>query len=107
MTDDEKRAQMDQRNAAICAYYQSGHKLKECASQFKLIRQRILQILQQAGVWKPYVKNERTKFLGINVSEQTKDALKRRAEQQGTSVSQLASDVLDDAVDAGVRRSIS
>jgi hypothetical protein len=89
---------MQNRNAAICAHYQAGHKLKDCASHFQLGRQRTLQILQRAGVWKPYIKSDRTKFLGVNISEGTKDALRQRADDRGVSVSQLVSDALDGVV---------
>lgn len=88
----------DERNAAICAYYLEGHKLPAVASRFKLGRQRILQILQQAGVWKPIEKGKRTKFLGVTVREETKDELSRLATERGVSVSQLTSDVLDEVV---------
>lgn len=98
MTNEEKVAQAAVRNARICAYYQAGHKVRDCASEFALGRQRIMQILQAAGVWKPYVKGGRTKFLGVNVSGETKDALKAKADERGTSVSKYASDVLDAAV---------
>ena len=98
MTPEEKATQMTARNAAICAHYTSGHTVRECASHFILGRQRIMQILQEAGVWKPYVKGERTKFLGVNVSEETKDGLKAKADAEGKSVSRFASDVLDAAV---------
>ena len=98
MTTEEKANQMTTRNAAIAAHYQAGHKVREIASEFKLGRQRIMQVLQAAGVWKPYVKGERTKFLGVNVSEETKDGLKAKADEAGKSVSRFASDVLDAAV---------
>lgn len=98
MSEDEKKARMAQRDAAICAYYKEGHKLAECSSRFRLGKQRILQILQAAGVWKPYEKTKRTKFLGVNVTEETKEALKREADKKGVSVSKLASDKLDATV---------
>lgn len=98
MTPDERKAQMNERNAAICDYYQQGHKLAECASRFKLGRQRVLQILQAAGVWRPYVKSKRTEFLGVTVSEATKENLKTAADARGVSVSQFTADALDDAL---------
>lgn len=98
MTDEEKAKKMTERNSAIVDYYTSGRKLSECASEFKLGRQRILQILQAAKVWTPYVKTTRTKFLGVNVSEVTKKALKVKADEKGESVSKFASDVLDEVV---------
>ena len=99
MTNEEKVNQRMVRDRAICAYYLDGRrKLKDCEKRFQLGRQRILQILQAAGVWKPYEKGARTKFLGVNVSEETKDALKEKADAAGVSVSRFASDALDDAV---------
>ena len=86
---------MTQRNEAICDYYKAGRKLSQTASHFKLGRQRVLQILKEANVWKPYEKGTRTKFLGVTVSEATKDGLTKMAEEKGTSVSQLTSDVLE------------
>ena len=98
MTDDEKKAQMTARNAAIVASYQAGRKVREVASEFKLGRQRIMQILKAGGVWQPYEKGSRTKFLGVNISEETKDALRVKADAEGKSVSRFASDVLDEVV---------
>lgn len=89
---------MTERNASICRYYQDGHSLKECASHFTLGRQRIKLILQAGNVWRPYVKGERTQFLGVNVSEETKGALKEKADAAGKSVSRFASDALDEVV---------
>lgn len=96
MTEDERKTRMTQRNTAICMYYTEGHKLSECASRFKLGRQRVLQILQNAGVWKPYVKGDRTKFLGISVSEEQKAALQREAVRRGISMSALTADLIKD-----------
>lgn len=99
MTPEEKHEQMQQRNADICAYYEGGHKLIECASKFRLSRQRVIRILQTAGVWRPYVKSGRTQFLGVSIKKETKDALTSEAERQGVSVSKLTSDALDKMVE--------
>lgn len=93
-----KRELKCQRDAAICAYYLEGRKLAECASKFQLGRQRVLQILKIAGVWKPYEKTNRTKFLGVTVTPETKAALEEKADDMGISVSKLASDALDSIV---------
>lgn len=98
MTNEEKSAAMKTRNDEIVAYYQAGNKLKACASRFKLGRQRIYIILQAAGAWIPYVKGDRTKFIGVNVSQETKEAIASRAEKEGVSVSKFVSDRLDQAV---------
>lgn len=98
VTDAEKKAAMTARNAAICAYYAAGHTLRECASEFKLSRQRVYQVTTTGGVCKPYAKSNRTKFLGVNVSEETRDALASKAVEKGVSVSRFVSDALDQAV---------
>ena len=95
MTEEQKRTKMSERNDAICAHYLQGHKLSECASKFRLGRQRILQVLQKAGVWKPYVKNARTQWLGVTVTEEAKVALQREATRRGTSMSALTSDLIE------------
>jgi hypothetical protein len=98
MTHEERIEQMTQRNAAIAAYYADGHKLKDVASKFGLGRQQTMNILVKAGVWKPYEKGSRTKFLGINTTSDTKDALTAKAADAGVSVSRLVSDALDEMV---------
>lgn len=98
MNAEEKSTQKTQRNADLCAYYNEGHNARQCASKFRIARQRVIQILQEAHVWKPYVKNNRTQFLGVSVSEETKDALRVKADAEGKSVSRFASDVLDEVV---------
>ena len=90
---------MTERNASIVTYYQGGRSLTEVGKHFKLGRQRVLQILKAAGAWKPYVKGERDKFLGVTVKGRTKDGLAKLAGARGVSVSRAASDVLDKAVD--------
>lgn len=100
MTNEEKREKLERRNLDICAYYVAGHRLSECASKFGLGRQRVQQILQAGNVWKPYARSDRTKFLGVSVSEQTKTKLEALAESRGVSVSKLTSDELDRLVGA-------
>lgn len=89
---------MKERNAAICAYYKADRSVAACAEKFGLGRQRVLQILQKAGVWKPIDKGARTKFLGVSVKDKTKEELGTLAKKKGVSVSRFASDVLDKAV---------
>lgn len=88
----------DERNAAICASYQAGTRLAKVASDFKLGRQRVLQILKAAGVWRPYERGTRTKFLGVTVSEATKDGLTEMAAAKGISVSKMTAEALDEMV---------
>ena len=87
-----------QRDAAIVAFYVRCQNVQACAEHFALSDQRILQIVKAAGVWQPRVKGDRTQFLGVQVSEETKSALHQRARTKQTSVSRLVSDVLDDEV---------
>lgn len=105
MTDEEKQAQMDERNVAICLYYKEGHKLSECSSHFKLGKQRVLQILQQGGVWKPYQKAKRDKFLGVTVTDETKAALQAKAKEEGKSMSRFVSNKLDE-IAAGTKPAV-
>lgn len=96
MTPEEKRAQMTLRDASICAYYEQGHKVSECASHFKLARQRVIQILQRANVWRPYVKNNRNNFLGVSISDDVKTALQEEAKRQGVSMSALSAEAIEE-----------
>lgn len=87
---------MTERNAAICAYYQSGRKITECAEKFGLDRQRVYQILKAAKVWRPYKRRvTRTAYVGIFVSPDTKTKLQAVANKHGRSVSRFASEALD------------
>jgi transposase len=95
----EKRAELDERNARIVRYYQDGHSISECGVEFRLGRQRVQQILKEAGAWKPYQKSDRTEFLGVSVSAETKTRLNAIADKRGVrSVSKLTSDLLDEYV---------
>lgn len=88
-----------QRNKDICASYAAGWRVSQVARQFKLDRQRVRQILQEAGVWRPYQKTERVHHLGVMVTADTREALKEKAEAEGMSVSQLASTALEKLVE--------
>ena len=101
MTPEERQVEKAERDAAICAYYQEGHTMAACVARFHLSRQRVIQILKKAGVWRPYVKSVRTKFLGISVTEEAKRELRQRAARRGVSVSKLVSDVVDAAIAKG------
>jgi hypothetical protein len=98
VTPEEKAAAKVARDKAICDHYVAGNKLKAVASQFKLGRWRTMQILRAGGVWKPYEKSGRTEFVGVNVTPETKKALARKADEEGDSMSKIASDLLDGAV---------
>lgn len=96
MTDEEKRARRAERDAAICAHYAAGNKAAQCASKFRISRQRVLQILRDGNVWKPYEKGDRTEFLGVSLSADDKLALSEEASRRGISMSSLTSDLIKD-----------
>lgn len=92
------REEIADRNDDLCKYYVEGHTLDECAERFGFSSQWARKILQRKKIWRPqYIKN-RTKFLGVNISEETKAALARQAEERGVSVSRLVSDHVDKLV---------
>lgn len=93
-------AMMDktQRNQELTTAYRAGTSLQALEQLFTLKRQRIKQILSAAGLWEPRVKSGRNKFVGIVVTEGTKDKLTKHAKAKGVSVSQLSSDALDELV---------
>lgn len=97
MTAETKKA-MKERNERICAFYAEGHSQAECMREFSLKRQRVQQILKRGGAWKRHEPSNRTKFLGVSVSDATKSRLEEKAEDAGVSVSKLASDALDQLV---------
>jgi hypothetical protein len=92
MTNEEKALRMEQRNKEICAFYVAGNDLAACASKFGLKRQRLKQLLEKAGVWRPYEKSKRTKFLGVSLTDEDKVALREEADRDGMSMSALSSE---------------
>ncbi len=94
MTAQDKKDRMDQRDAELIVFYERGNTLTKTAKKFRISRQRALQILQVYGVWKPYVKTDRTKFLGVFVTKEDKKALKAEADRRGVSMSKLSADVI-------------
>lgn len=85
-----------ERDASICAYYSEGHKMSECAARFNLGRQRVQQILRKADLWKPYVKSDRTAYIGVHVSEDVKQTLTSEARRRDVSISKLAASILNE-----------
>lgn len=88
-----------QRDADICADHKAGHDVAQLCQKHGLKRQRIYQILKRGGISHARIRSARTKFLGISISEETKEALKQKATDEGTSVSKLTSDALDALVE--------
>ena len=91
-----ERPDKTQRNELIVQKYQSGHPIEELCLEYKITRSRIFQILKKAGVPRerhgPQVG--RDQFLGVNLSEPVKDALRAEANRRGISMSSLSYDML-------------
>jgi len=87
-----------ERDAEICRLYVTEEKtLRAIGKQFKLTRERVRQILKQAGI----DKNSRSltmreEFLGVNLTEDVKEALRTEAERRKVSMSSLTSEMLSD-----------
>jgi len=97
-----------ERNAEICRLYMgvketpvtkgvAGLTLEQLGKQFGLRRESVRQIVKAAGLTpKDRFKfdNPEDQFLGLNVTPEVKDALKREASKRGTSVSALSTAAL-------------
>ena len=78
------------RNTLICTDHAAGMPLSLLCRKYNLGSQRIKQILQRGGVWRPREKTDRTEFLGIATDARTKRNLKANADALGISVSDYA-----------------
>lgn len=87
-----------ERNRQICEQYQRTGRITETARMFNLGRQRVTQIIKRAGVWKPRTRGPRIAYVGVNVSEEAKQALRDAASAHGMSISQYTAQVIDDVV---------
>lgn len=86
-----------ERNSELLRRYAAGDALETLCQDFHLTRGRIYQILKEAGVPKErYGDSGRGQFLGVNLSEPVKDALRVEAARRGISMSALSSDLLRD-----------
>jgi hypothetical protein len=102
------KEQQGSRNEKIVQCYVDGCTLQECSARFGISHERVRQILRAAGVFKNFrakqqqvglqegvvVSDNRDKFLGVNLSETDKAALKNEAERRGISMSMLTSDLI-------------
>lgn len=98
----------EQRDKEIVACYIGGKTLEQCGQEFKITRERVRQILRKHGILKHarvkpkvglddggVVKTDgRDEFLGVNISEGDKQALREEAERRGLSMSRLSSDFI-------------
>lgn len=90
-------ASVVERNEEICRLYVSGLSIYDLRDQFKVSHETIRQILRRAGVFKKdrHVEaSERDVFLGVNVTDAVKTALREEAEKNGMSMSELSSDAI-------------
>ncbi len=88
-----------ERDTRICQLYTSGQTLQEIGTSFKLSRERVRQILRKQGVYRKdrlVVKSDRDEFLGVNISDADKVALRAEAARRGLSMSALTSDLIKD-----------
>jgi len=99
-----------ERDEKICQMYINGTSVRECSEKFLISLERVRQILRKADVFPVDQKTEiglieglifvedssRNEFLGVNISMSTKNALKKKADRCGVSMSRLASDTLDE-----------
>lgn len=85
-----------ERNEELIQRYRAGEPLEDLCTSFKLSRTRIYQILHKANVPLARQANdvERAQFLGVNLSEPVKDALRAEALRRGISMSALSAEVL-------------
>lgn len=90
-----------ERNADVARAYVDGLTVLELSERFHLTTERVRQILRKSAVYQGYRDKHREKrpaFLGVNLTEETKDALQVKADEQGTSMSRLVSDTIEEMV---------
>lgn len=84
-----------ERNEEICRLYVSGLTIYDLSPQFNLSHERIRQILRKSGVFKTHrqkISPDRFAFLGVNLTDDDKEALREEAGKAGLSMSELTSD---------------
>lgn len=96
--------QVSARDIEICRLYigtkdQPGLTLQALGERFHISRERVRQILRRQNVFKKdriIELSGRDQFLGINITEPVKLALREEAQRRGVSVSALSSETLSD-----------
>ncbi len=88
----------EERDKEICRLYSVENLTHEdIGDRYNLKRQRIQQILKQNGLDRTArtpIRSERDAYVGLNVTEEVKEALKAEAIKRGISVSQIGSQTL-------------
>lgn len=92
-----------ERDEVICKSYVAGLTLQGIADQHGLTRARIQQILRGAGLKRDDRRSnklDRDIFLGVNIPEGVKEALREEAARRGVSMSALTSETMSDMLRA-------
>lgn len=90
-----------ERNEKIRQGYLDGRTIYDLKKEFGISHERIRQILRKAGVQavdrgvEAEPEQVRDEFLGVNVSDDTKQALRDLAARRGISMSRLTSDAIE------------
>lgn len=90
----------EERNAEMCRLYASGEcTVVQCSQKFGITQERVRQILRQANVFKRQrPPRKRDQFLGVNLPQPLKDAVRAEAEEQGKTMSSLVDETLTEAL---------
>ncbi len=85
------------RDAELIERYATGETIESLREAYGISHERIYQILRKAGIpRRRQGAEDRDQFLGVNLSESVKDALRAEALRRGISMSALSSDMLRD-----------
>lgn len=88
-----------QRNDEICSLYtEQGKTIYVLSSQFKISHERVRQILRKRGVLRKDRQQQTTsrdKFVGVEVTETAKQALRDESAKSGESMSELGAKGID------------
>lgn len=92
------------RNAAIVLRYNAGENFRMIAEAYGISRERVRQILRRNNI-EPRkrgnpMRSDRTIFLGVEVTDEVKEALRVEAKRRGVSMSSLTSVTLQEMLKA-------
>lgn len=90
------------RNADICRMYLMGRiTLQQIGELFGLSKERVRQIVKTAGFNQAHRRQTQTPqrvYLGIGVASHVKEMMRREAEKQGISLSELTGQALEQSL---------
>lgn len=86
----------DVRNAEICRRYAAGEPMQALVEAYALTAERIYQILRKTGGVRRTgpPRSGRDEFLGVELTEEAKVALRAEAQKRGLSMSELSFNTL-------------